>query len=141
MLRFPALAQRWGSDRLLIAGSALTAARGVVAALATDSTVLLAASIFGGLGYALFFIGGVTYVSEHVPPELAATAQGIFQGVGNSLAQVAAAAAGGAIAAIAGVSGLFAISAAVGLVGAISIWLAVRARPVASPAAPLPDTS
>ena len=141
MLRFPALAERWGADRLLIAGSALTAARGVVAAIATDSTVLLAASVFGGLGYALFFIGGVTYVSQHVPPELAATAQGIFQGVGNSLAQVAAAAAGGAIAAIAGVAGLFALAAAIGLVGAITIGLAVRDDRVASPAATLPDTT
>jgi PPP family 3-phenylpropionic acid transporter len=75
MLRFPALAARWGSDRLMIAGSGLFAARAVVAALATDSTVLLAASVFGGLGFALFAIGGTTYVSEHVPPELAATAQ------------------------------------------------------------------
>src|SRR5207244_6146610 len=50
MLRFPALATRWGADRVLIAGSVLTAARGVVAALAPDSAVLLAASVFGGLG-------------------------------------------------------------------------------------------
>jgi len=132
MLRFPALAARWGSHRLLIAGSVFTAARAIVAAVATDPALLLAASVFGGLGYAFFAIGGTTYVSEHVPRELAATAQGIFQGVGNSLAQVTAALAGGAVAAVAGVAGLFAISAAVGIVGAIAIGLAVRARPVAS---------
>ncbi len=139
MLRFPALAARWGSDRLLIAGSVLTAARGIVAAAAPDSAVLLAASVFGGLGYALFFIGGVTYVSKHVPPELAATAQGIFQGVGNSLAQVAASALGGAVAVFAGVAGLFAIAAGIGIIGAVTIGLAVRAGPVASPLAAVPD--
>jgi MFS transporter, PPP family, 3-phenylpropionic acid transporter len=132
MLRFPALADRWGADRLLIAGSALTAARGVVAAIATDPPVLLAASVFGGLGFALFFIGGVTYVSQHVPPELAATAQGIFQGVGNSLAQVTAQAVGGAVATLTSVSGLFAIAAGIGIVGAAIIGLAVR-RSLAQP--------
>lgn len=125
MLRFPALAARWGSHRLLIAGSAFTAARAIVAAFATDPAILLAASVFGGLGYALFAIGGTTYVSEHAPAELAATAQGIFQGVGNSLAQVTAAAVGGAVAAIAGVAGLFAIAAVIGIAAAATIGWAV----------------
>jgi PPP family 3-phenylpropionic acid transporter len=126
MLRFPALAARWGSERLMIAGSGFIAAREVVAALATDTNVLLAASIFGGVGFAFFAIGGTTYVSQHVPSELAATAQGIFQGVGNSLAQVTAAAAGGAVAALTGVAGLFAIAAGIGIVGAMIVSLAVR---------------
>jgi MFS family permease len=126
MLRFPMLAARFGSDRLLITGSALLAARSIVAALAPDPTTLLAASIFGGFGYALFFIGGVTYVSEHVPPELAATAQGIFQGVGNSLSQVVSAVAGGAAAAVFGVTGLFIIAAGIGIVAATIIAFSVR---------------
>jgi PPP family 3-phenylpropionic acid transporter len=129
MLRFPTLAARFGSERLLIAGSVLTAIRGIVAGMAPDSNVLLAASIFGGLGYALFAIGGITYVSEHVPRELAATAQGIFQGVGNSLAQVTAAALGGAVAAIAGVAGLFLIAAGIGFVAAAIIGLGVTRAP------------
>ena len=126
MLRFPMLAARFGADRLLIAGSALLAARSIVAALAPDATTLLAASIFAGLGYALFFVAGVTYVSQHVPPELAATAQGIFQGVGNSLSQVAAAAAGGVLAAAFGVAGLFVAAAGIGIVAAAIIAYAVR---------------
>ena len=127
MLRFPWFAARWGSSRLLIAGSVFIAARAVVAALATDSAVLLAASVFGGIGFAFFAIGGTTYVSAHVPRELAATAQGIFQGVGNSLAQVTAASVGGAVAAVAGVTGLFAIAAAIGIAAAAILSLAIRA--------------
>ena len=97
-----------------------------MAALAPDAPTLLAAAIFGGLGFALFFVGGVTYVSTHVPPELAATAQGIFQGVGNSLAQVTAAAVGGAVAATFSVVGLFVVVAGIGIVAATIIALAVR---------------
>jgi PPP family 3-phenylpropionic acid transporter len=126
MLRFPQLAARFGSDRLLIAGAVLMAARSVVAALAPDTGMLLASSIFGGFGFALFFIGGVTYVSRHVPAELAATAQGIFQGVGSTLSQVVATAAGGALAAVFGVAGLFAAGAGFGIVGATIIAYAVR---------------
>ena len=141
MLRFPQLAARFGSDRLLIAGSALIAARSVVAALAPDSVTLLAASIFGGLGFALFFVGGVTYVSEHVPPEVAATAQGIFQGVGSSFSQVVAAAAGGAVAAAAGVAGLFVVGAGIGIVAATIIAIAVRRGVTHPAAAPVEATS
>jgi PPP family 3-phenylpropionic acid transporter len=137
MLRYPVLAARFGSERLLVAGSALIAARSAVAALAPDATTLLAASIFGGIGFALFFIGGVTYVSQHVPPELAATAQGIFQGVGNSLAQVAAAAAGGVVAAAFGVSGLFVVATGIGIVAATIIASAVRRG--ATQASTVPD--
>ena len=57
MLSFGRLAARFGSNRLLIAGAVFLMARSVVAAVATDPPMLLAASIFGGLGYALFLVG------------------------------------------------------------------------------------
>jgi PPP family 3-phenylpropionic acid transporter len=128
MLGFPKLAARFGSERLLIAGAVFIAARAVVAQLATEPTILLAASIFGGLGFALFFVGGVTYVSRRVPRELAATAQGIFQGLANSLSQVTAALAGGTVAATFGIRGLFAVSIVLGVVGCGILALAVRSK-------------
>jgi len=128
MLRFPSLAARFGSERLLIAGVVFIAARAVVAALATGPEVLLAASVFGGVGFALFFVGGVTYVSSRVPRELAATAQGIFQGLGSSLSQVTAALAGGTIAAAFSIQGLFAVSVVLGVIGASIIAAAVRPK-------------
>jgi PPP family 3-phenylpropionic acid transporter len=129
MLGFPKLAARFGSERLLIAGVAFIAARAVVAELATEPTMLLVASIFGGVGFALFFVGGVTYVSRHVPAELAATAQGIFQGLANSLSQVTAAFAGGAVAAAFGIQGLFGVSIVLGVLGAAILAFAVRPKP------------
>lgn len=126
MLAFPLLGARFGTNRLLIAGAGFLMARSVVAALATSPESLLAASIFAGLGYALFLVAGVLYVSAHVPPELAATAQGIFQGVGSSLSQVTAAAFGGAIAAVAGIQGLFVVGAGLGVAAMLIVALAVR---------------
>jgi MFS family permease len=128
MFSFPRLAARFGSERLLIAGVVCIAARAVVAEIATEPTVLLAASVFGGVGFALFFVGGVTYVSRRVPRELAATAQGIFQGLANSLSQVTAALAGGAVAAAFGIQGLFGVSIVLGVVGAVTLALAVRPK-------------
>jgi MFS family permease len=128
MLGFPKLAARFGSERLLITGVVFIVARAVVAELATEPTVLLAASVFGGVAFALFFVGGVTYVSRRVPPELAATAQGIFQGLANSLSQVTAAFAGGAIAAAFGIRGLFAVGIVLGVVGAVILAIAVRSK-------------
>lgn len=126
MLRYPRLAARFGAERLLIVGALTLALRSATAALATTPELLLAASIFGGVGYALFFVGGVTYVSKRVPPELAATAQGILQGVSNSMSQVFAAALGGTIAAAIHIDGLFWTAVALGIGATVLIAFAVR---------------
>jgi PPP family 3-phenylpropionic acid transporter len=140
MLSFPRLAARFGPNRLLIAGAIFLMLRSVVAAVATSPGLLLAASVFAGLGYALFLVAGVVYVSTHVPRELAATAQGIFQGVGSSLSQVTAAALGGTIAGVAGIQGLFMLAAGLGVGATLIVAIAVRAsgsdrypRPTTSP--------
>lgn len=132
MLRYPTLASRFGPAPLLITGAAFLALRAFVAGVATSPEMLLSASIFGGIGYALFLVAGVTYVSTRVPRELAATAQGIFQGIGSSLSQVTATALGGAIAAVAGIQGLFLMAAALGVVAMAIITVAVRPRPAGS---------
>jgi PPP family 3-phenylpropionic acid transporter len=128
MLSFPRLATRFGPNRLLIAGAAFLMIRSVVAAIATSPELLLAASVFAGFGYALFLVAGVVYVSTHVPPHLAATAQGIFQGVGSSLAQVTAAALGGTIAGITGIQGMFTVAAGLGVAAMLIVAIAVRSR-------------
>jgi MFS transporter, PPP family, 3-phenylpropionic acid transporter len=125
MLLFPRLAARFGANRLLIAGAVFLALRSIVAALATSPEQLLAASVFAGLGYALFLVAGVVYVSTHVPPELAATAQGIFQGVGSSMSQVTAAVLGGTVAGGFGIQGMFVLAAGVGIGATIIVAIAV----------------
>jgi MFS transporter, PPP family, 3-phenylpropionic acid transporter len=121
MLRFPRLARRFGGAGLLLAGAVIIALRSGLAALATDPAFLVAASGIGGIGYALFFVGGVTHVAEHVPPHLAATGQGIFQGVAFGLSGVLAAAAAGVLAGAIGIAGMFGIAATVGGVAVLVI--------------------
>lgn len=126
MLRFPSLAARFGAERILVAGAAIFAVRAVLAGLTTDPAVLVFGAGMGGVGFALFLVGGVTWVSRHAPPELAATAQGIFQGVTISLSAVVAAATGGAIATLFGLAGLYLLAAGLGAIAAGIIALAVR---------------
>jgi MFS family permease len=97
-----------------------------LAAVAGDPSVIVVASAIGGVGYALFLIGGVTYVSEHVPPELAATAQGIFQGISISLSGVLAAASAGLVAGTIGIQGMFLAATVVGAAGVVVIAIATR---------------
>ncbi len=128
MLRFPSLARRFGGTRLLVAGTAFIALRSALASVAADPALLVVASGIGGIGYALFLVGGVTFVAEHVPAHLAATGQGIFQGVTLSLSQVVAAAAAGLAAGIVGIAGMFAIAAVVGAAATVVVAIAVLPR-------------
>lgn len=126
MLRFPALAKRFRADRLLVAGAAVLAARSLLSGIAADPGFLVAAAGLGGVGYALFLVGGVTFVSEHVPPQLAATGQGLFQGVSISLSTVFAGVLGGALAGSIGIGPMFAMSGLVGVVAIAIVAFATR---------------
>jgi MFS transporter, PPP family, 3-phenylpropionic acid transporter len=126
MLRFPWLAARIGAERLVVAGVLVFALRALGAALTNDPGVLVALTAFGGIGFACFVVGGVTYVSRHAPARLAATAQSLFSGVSNNLGQVTAGVAGGRLADSIGLTGLFGTSAVLGVVAAVVVALAVR---------------
>ena len=128
MFLFPRLARRFGSSRMLVVGLLVLVLREAGAALATDPVVLLLSHGLGGVGYAFFTIGGVTYVAEHVPRELVATGQGVFQGFSMSLSQVIAAASGGVLAGALGISGMYWVAVTVGLLGALTVAVAVQPR-------------
>jgi MFS transporter, PPP family, 3-phenylpropionic acid transporter len=137
MLSFPALAGRFGGERLLVLGAIVFAIRALAAGLIQDPWLLVLNSGFGGIGYACFLIGGVTYVSRHAPPELAATAQGVFQGMTLGLGQVVAGVAGGVLAGVMGLAGLYVAAAGLGVLSTLIVALAVgvHGRPGASIAA------
>ena len=128
MAGFPSMARRVGGTRLLVVGAIFLVMRSSLAAAATTPEVLVIASTIGGIGYGLFTVGAVTYVAQRVPPHLAATGQGVFQGVALGLSGVVAAAAGGVVAGSIGISGMFALAAGVGLLGAAVVALAVLSR-------------
>jgi PPP family 3-phenylpropionic acid transporter len=127
MLRFPWLAARFGSDRLVVLGAVVFAVRAFLTSLTAEPAILVALSGLGGIGYACFMVGGVTWVSRHAPRDLAATAQSLFSGVTNALGQVTAGAMGGWIGLGLGLTGLFAASAALGVAAVIVLGLAIRA--------------
>jgi PPP family 3-phenylpropionic acid transporter len=137
MLRFPWIAARFGTERLLVLGAATIAVRSLIVGIAADPNVLVAAAAMHGVGVALFFVGGVGYVSRRAPPDLAASAQGVFQGAINGIGPLMAGALGGIVSASIGLSGLFMVSAAIGTVAAAIVAFAVM-RPAPEP--PLPTT-
>src|SRR5262245_10781171 len=90
MISFPWLARRIGCERLLVLGALGFAIRAFVAGVATSPDALILVSAIGGVGFALTLVGGVTFVSRLAPPELQATAQGVFQGSTTSFGSITA---------------------------------------------------
>jgi PPP family 3-phenylpropionic acid transporter len=126
MTQFPRLAARVGGDRLIIIGGLVLAVRALVAGLTTDPFVLVVAAGIGGIGFALFLVGGVTFVSRLAPPELQATAQGVFQSVTVGVGSIAAGLLATIFARPIGLGGLFVLVAALCLVATAIVVFAVR---------------
>lgn len=107
MWSFPRLSARFGTGRLLVAGSLIFAVRNILAA------------------FGLFFVGGVGFVAARAPAGLAGTAQGIFSAT-TGLATILGTGAAGVIATAVTIPGLFIIAGAIGLLAAIVVAGAVR---------------
>ena len=149
MWTFPRLSARFGTERLLVTGSAIFAARNFLAALAPNGAVLVATAPLEGAAFGLFFVGGVGYVAARAPAGLAGTAQGIFSATAG-LAAILGTGAAGLIASALTIPGMFAVAGVVGVAATMVVADAVRgtvpptaavavAGPVAGPvAAPVP---
>jgi PPP family 3-phenylpropionic acid transporter len=121
---FPRLASRFGAGRPLIVGAFLFGIRAALSAAATDPLVLLAVAPIEGTAFALFYVGGVTFMAERAPAGFTATAQGLFAAVSGS-ASIVGSALGGLIAGAISIPGLFATCAAASLVAALVVAIAV----------------
>jgi PPP family 3-phenylpropionic acid transporter len=128
MLAFPAIARRVGAERLLVLGALAFAVRAAIWSAVSDPWLYVATAPLGGIGYAFFYVGTVTYVSRAVPPSVQATAQGIFSGTAFSLGSILGAVVGGVLAGPLSIPGLFALSAAGTVAGAAIILRATRVR-------------
>jgi PPP family 3-phenylpropionic acid transporter len=137
MAAFPALARRFGAERLIVLGGFAFAGRAVISALADGPVPIVLASVFGGVGFAFFYVGTVTWVSRAVGRDVQATAQGIFTGTSNSLGAIGGSIIGGAIGGVLGLPALFAVAAIGYAVGGTIAWFAIargvtRTRPPTS---------
>jgi MFS transporter, PPP family, 3-phenylpropionic acid transporter len=131
MLAFPLLVRRIGAERLLVLGGLAFAVRAGLWALTSDPLLFVAIAPLGGIGFALFYVGTVTYVSRAVPPSVQATAQGLFSGTAFSIGSILGAILGGQVAAAITIPGMFAVSAAVTAAGAGIVLWATEARKTA----------
>lgn len=125
MFGYPRLAARFGTGPLLVLGAATFAVRAAAAALATDPTMLVLITPLEGVGFGLFFVGGVNFVAHRAPAGLAATAQGVYT-ASSGLAAIVGAGFGGFVAGAVTIPGLFAVGAAGGGLAAVVVAVAVR---------------
>ncbi len=130
MIGFPRLARRFGVERLLVVGALGFAVRALGSALAGSPWLIVAASPFGGIGFAFVYVGTVSWVAGAVPRSVQATAQGIFTGTANFIGVIAGSVLGGAVGAAFGLPQLFVVSAAGYAVGGVLVWSAIG-RPTA----------
>jgi MFS transporter, PPP family, 3-phenylpropionic acid transporter len=134
MLAFPLLVRRFGAERLLVLGGLAYALRAVGWALTPDPLLFVAIAPLGGIGFALFYVGTVTYVSRAVPASVQATAQGLFSGTAFSIGSILGSIIGGQLAAALTISGMFMVSAVGTALGAGIVLWATEARKAARPA-------
>jgi PPP family 3-phenylpropionic acid transporter len=133
MWTFPRLAVRFGAGRLMATGGAVLAVRGLLAAFAPNAALLVAIAPLEGVGFSLFFVGGVGFVAVRAPAGLAGTAQGVFSATAG-LAAIMGSGAAGMVASSLSIPGMFAVAGAVGIVAAIVVADAVRgSRPRVAP--------
>ena len=99
MLGYGWLVRRHGLGRLLLAGATLFAVRAAAIVLTDDPLLVTLTMALHGGGFALFLVGGVSYVSERAPAGAAATAQGMLVAIAFGLAQIVGPGIGGLIAA------------------------------------------
>jgi PPP family 3-phenylpropionic acid transporter len=124
MYVFPRLAARFGTERLLVLGSAAFAVRAFLSAIAPGPLGLVLVAPVEGVAFACFFVGAVTVLSTRIPASLGGTAQGLFS-ASLGLATIIGSVAGGEIAGATGIPSLFAGCGLLGLVGAAIVGLAV----------------
>ena len=125
MWAYPALAARFGSRRLLVAGAAAFALRALALPLLVHPVAATSTMLLHGAGFGLLLVGGVAHVSRHAPAGAAATAQGVLTAVVFSLAMIVGPGLGGLAAGAWGIPVMFGIAAAVGVVAAVVMGIAV----------------
>ncbi|HEU0237631.1 MAG TPA: MFS transporter [Candidatus Limnocylindrales bacterium] len=128
MFLFPLIVRRVGAEWLLVVGALAFGLRSLGWALVDDPTILLAIMVAGGVGFAFFYVGTVTYVARAVPIGVQATAQGVFSGTAFSFGSILGSVLGGVVAGASSLPILFGLSSGLLVVAAVVVWWAVVRR-------------
>ena len=126
MLSFGWLATRYGLGRLLLIGAMLFALRAAAIVLTNDPLLLTLTMALHGAAFALFLVGGVSYVSERAPAGAAATAQGMLVAIAFGLAQIIGPGIGGLLAADGGLLRTFTVSGAGSVLAVLALGWVLR---------------
>jgi MFS family permease len=135
MFAFPNLARRFGAERLLIVGAIAFGLRTAAVALVASPWAVVAVSPLGGIGFAFFYVGTVTWVAGAVPRSVQATAQGVFTGTAISIGAIGGSVIGGLIGGAFSLQVLFGLAAVGSAFGVVLVWLAIGGRRTPSAAA------
>lgn len=128
MLGFGRLVARAGLGRLLLAGTILFALRAVAVVLTSDPLLVTLTMALHGGGFALFLVGGVSYVSEHAPAGAAATAQGMLVAIAFGLAQIIGPGIGGLLAADGDLLRTFTVAGSGSVIAVVAMAWVLRRR-------------
>jgi PPP family 3-phenylpropionic acid transporter len=128
MLAFPLITRRVAPERLLFLGAVAFALRSGAWAVIGDPWLFVLTAPLGGIGYAFFYVGTVTYISRAVPASVQATAQGIFSGTAFSLGTILGSLLAGQLVAALTIPGLYAAAAVATGVAAFIVLQATELR-------------
>ena len=128
MLAFPNLARRFGAERLVLVGAVAFGLRAAGVALVSAPWLIVAVSPLGGIGFAFFYVGTVTWVAGALPREVQATAQGVFTGTAVSMGAIGGSIIGGLIGGAFSLPVLFTVAAVGHAFGAVIVWRAIGRR-------------
>lgn len=125
MFSFDRIVRRVRAEWLIVLAVVVFAVRAAGFALAPSVALVLIVAPLGGVGFAFFFVGTVTYVARVAPPRLQATAQGIYSGTAFSVGTILGAVLGGQVAGVLTLRGLFGACAILAAAAAVVIAAAV----------------
>jgi PPP family 3-phenylpropionic acid transporter len=129
MFSFDRIVRRVRPEWLVVVGVIAFAARAAGFALSPSVPLVLLMVPLGGVGFAFFYVGTVTYVARTAPPRLQATAQGIYSGTAFSVGTILGSTIGGQVGAALGLRTLFGVCAMGAALAAVVIGAAVMRPP------------
>jgi MFS family permease len=94
-------------------------------ALAPSPILVVAAAPVGGVGFAFFYVGTVSYVARAAPPTVRAAAQGMFSGTAFNVGTIFGAVLAGQIGAALTLRGMFVVAAIGTILASFVVWRAV----------------
>ncbi len=130
------LVRRWGAERLLTLACAASVVRWATMAVVTNPVALVALQSMHALSFGAFYLASVLLLDAETPPQLRASAQGLFNALCFGVAAAIGVSLAGLVESWAGPRPVFAV-AAVAAAAATLLALRLERMPSRAPSAPV----